>query len=161
MKNREGGIWQIIKFLLVGVSNTVVSEGIYAVLVYFRMHYLPANFIGFSISVLNAYYWSDRYVFKEQEGAEKRIWWKVLGKTYVAYLGGYVVSALLLIFWINILRISRWMGAPAEWFAAKGMNGFDAIFLGNVLAAGLNLLITVPLNFVTNKYWAYRQKKME
>ena len=158
--NKVQGIWQIMKFLLVGVSNTIVSEGVYAVLIFFKMHYLPASFLGFSISVLNAYYWSNKYVFKEQEGEEKRVWWKVLAKTYVAYLWGYLVSAVLLVFWIDILHIGRWMEPVANWFVGVGLERFDAQFLGNLLAAGLNLLITVPMNFVLNKYWAYRQKKV-
>lgn len=158
--NKVQGIWQIIKFLVVGVSNTIVSEGVYAILIFFKMHYLPASFLGFSISVLNAYYWSNKYVFKEQEGEEKRVWWKVLAKTYIAYLWGYLVSAVLLVFWIDILHIGRWMEPVANWFAGVGLERFDAQFLGNLLAAGLNLLITVPMNFVLNKYWAYRQKKV-
>lgn len=158
-KAGDGGIRQILKFMLVGVSNTIVSEGIYAVLVFFKMHYLPASFIGFSVSVLNAYYWSNKYVFKEQEGEEKRVWWKVLIKTYVAYLGGYLLSAVLLVFWIDILHIARWLELPAKWFADIGMTKFDAKFLGDIVAAGLNLVITVPMNFLVNKYWAYKQKK--
>jgi len=158
--NKAQGIWQIIKFLVVGVSNTIVSEGVYAILIFFKMHYLTASVLGFSISVLNAYYWSNKYVFKEQEGEEKRVWWKVLAKTYIAYLWGYLVSAVLLVFWIDILHIGRWMEPVANWFAGVGLERFDAQFLGNLLAAGLNLLITVPMNFVLNKYWAYRQKKV-
>lgn len=152
-------IWQIIKFALVGVSNTIVSEAVYAVLIFFKVHYLPASFIGFSLSVLNAYYWSSRYVFKEQEDAEKRVWWKVLFKTYVAYLWGYLVSAALLVFWIDFLHISRWMESLGNQFVNAGYDRLDAQFLGNLLAAVLNLILTVPMNFLLNKYWAYRQKK--
>lgn len=155
----EKSIWQIIKFALVGVSNTIVSEAVYAVLIFFKVHYLPASFIGFSLSVLNAYYWSSRYVFKEQEDAEKRVWWKVLFKTYVAYLWGYLVSAALLVFWIDFIHISRWMEPLGSRFVNAGCDRLDAQFLGNLLAAALNLILTVPMNFLLNKYWAYRQKK--
>ena len=155
----EKSIWQIIKFALVGVSNTIVSEAVYAVLIFFKVHYLPASFIGFSLSVLNAYYWSSRYVFKEQEDAEKRVWWKVLFKTYVAYLWGYLVSVALLVFWIDFLHISRWMEPLGNWFVNAGYERLDAQFLGNLLAAVLNLMITIPMNFLLNKYWAYKQKE--
>ena len=152
-------IWQIIKFIIVGVSNTIVSESIYAVLIFFRVHYLLASFIGFSLSVLNAYYWNNKYVFKEQPDAEKRVWWKTLLRTYVAYLWGYLISAALLIFWIDIIHISQWMEPLGSRFATAGYDRLDAQFLGNLLAAVLNLVITVPMNFLINKYWAYRQKK--
>lgn len=150
---------QFIKFALVGVSNTIVSEGVYGILVYWRVHYLPASFIGFSLSVLNAYYWSSRFVFQEEPDAEKRIWWKVLLKTYAAYLWGYLVSAALLVFWIDLVRISRFTEPLGRRFAEAGHERLDAVFLGDLLAAALNLVLTVPMNYVLNKYWAYRQKR--
>lgn len=79
-------------------------------------------------------------------------------KTYLAYFWGYLVSSVLLIFWIEIVDVCNWMVPLAEWFAKHGMESFDAQFLGSVLAAGINLLITVPMNFLINKYWAYGQK---
>ena len=150
------GLWQFIKFAMVGVSNTLISEVVYTILVFSRTHYLPAGFIGFSLSVLNAYYWSSRYVFRES--SVPRVWWKMLLKTYLAYFWGYLVNAALLVFWIDILDISRWMKPFAQWFAERGWEKFDETFLGSVLAAGINLLITVPMNFVLNKYWAYGQR---
>lgn len=159
-KRGKKQIWQFIKFALVGVSNTLVSEIVYTILVFFKMHYLPASFLGFSLSVLNAYYWSSRYVFKEEEN-EERVWWKVLAKTYLAYLWGYLVSAALLVFWIEFIGIERWMEPLGNWFLGHGLERLDARFCGNVAAAGLNLLITVPMNYLVNKYWAYGQKRKE
>lgn len=152
-----GNIWQFIKFSLVGVSNTLISEGIYAVLVLLRMHYLPASFIGFSLSVINAYYWNNKYVFKAQEDGEERIWWKVFIKTYITYFWGYLANAALLALWIDIVKISRFMEPFGAWFAEHGMVQLDAQTLGSLLAAGINLLITVPMNFVINKYWAFKK----
>lgn len=150
------GLWQFIKFGIVGVSNTLISEGLYCVLVFFKVPYLIAYFIGFFLSVLNAYYWSNKYVFKADPGQEKRVWWKVLLKTYAAYLWGFIVGSLLLMVWVDLVRISQYMGGLAEFFAEHGFPQVDAEFLGQVLAAGINLLITVPMNFLVNKFWAYK-----
>lgn len=155
----EKSIRQIIKFILVGVSNTIVSEVIYTILIFFKVHYLPASFIGFSLSVLNAYYWNSKYVFKEQKDAQKRVWWKVLFRTYVAYLWGYFVSAVLLIVWIDFIHVSQWMEPLGNRFVNAGYDRLDVQFLGSLLAAVLNLIITVPMNFVINKYWAFKQKE--
>lgn len=156
---RKKNLWQFIKFSLVGVSNTLISECVYAVLVFFKVHYLPASFWGFVLSVLNAYYWSSRYVFRESGDGEKRVWWKVLAKTYVAYFWGYLVNAALLVFWIELVQIAAAVQPLAHWCAERGYASLDALFWGNLLAAALNLVITVPMNFFVNKYWAYRQKK--
>lgn len=158
-KKQKENLLQFIKFALVGVSNTLISEGIYVVLVFFRMHYIPASFIGFSLSVINAYYWNHKYVFKENAEGEQMVWWKVFCKTYIAYFWGYLANAALLVFWIDILKIGRILSPVAEWLAARGMERLDAKFCGDLAAAALNLLITVPMNYVINKYWAYRQKK--
>lgn len=152
-------ILQFIKFVLVGVSNTLISEGIYVLLVCLGMHYAPATFIGFSISILNAYYWGNRYVFKQQEGEEKRVWWKVLLKTYIAYLGGFVMDIILLFLWIDVLQISRFMQPVVDLCHTIGISGVDAALAGEIIAKGINVVIIVPLNFLVNKYWAYRQKK--
>jgi putative flippase GtrA len=151
-------LWQFIKFALVGVSNTAVSEGVYAVLVFFRVHYLPASFIGFSLSVVNAYFWSSRYVFNETDVAEKQVWWKTFIKTYTAYLGGYIVNAVLLVLWIDILGIAKLMTQLEVFCMAHGFESMDAVFWGNLAAAAINLAITMPMNFLLNKYWAYRKK---
>jgi len=152
MKN----LWQFIKFGIVGVSNTLISEGIYCVLVFFKVPYLLAYFIGFSLSVLNAYYWSNKYVFKADPEQGRRVWWKVLLKTYAAYFWGFLVSSVLLVLWIDVIHLPRYLGGLAGVFAEHGFPQFDADFLGEVLAAGINLLITVPMNYFVNKYWAYR-----
>lgn len=158
-KNKMKNVWQFIKFGLVGVSNTLISEAIYVVLVLLECNYLIASFVGFVISVLNAYYWSNKYVFKEEEGKEKRIWWKVLLKTYVAYSGGFVVNLLLLILWIDILHIGNYMMPLQTFLRHFGLGNIQADVLGSLVAEGINLILIIPINFLVNKYWAYRQRK--
>ena len=95
------------------------------------MHYTPANIIGFTVSVFNSYYWNNKYVFKDEGG---RVWWKTFIKTYISYAGtGIILSNILLYLWIDVLGISK------------------------VVAPLINLIITVPINFVVNKFWAYRK----
>lgn len=149
---------QFIKFVLVGVSNTLISEMIYVLFVFSGMHYALATFIGFLLSVLNAYYWGNRYVFKQQEGEEKRVWWKVLLKTYVAYGGGFIMDIVLLFLWIDILCISQIMEPLVNICHSIGINAVDAELMGEITAKVINVVIIVPLNFVVNKYWAYKQK---
>ncbi len=156
MKNRT--LWQFIKFGIVGLSNTIISEVIYIVLIYFKMHYLPASFIGFSISVVNAFYWNNKYVFQWQSQSIESMM-HIFGRTYIAYLGSYLLSAALLVFWIDLLHIATWMRLPAEWCLNHGFTKMDQAFWGKAAAAFFNLLLTVPLNFLANKYWAFKEKK--
>ncbi len=132
------GTWkklcQFVKFGVVGLSNTLISYIVYVVLVNLGWHYLLASIGGFLISVINAYYWNDRYVFKAEQD-EKRAWWKVFLKTFTSYAGtGLVLNNLLLILWVDVIGIHEMLGPV------------------------INLFVTIPLNFLLNKYWAYKDK---
>ena len=134
--NREN-ITQFIKFGIVGVSNTLISYIVYYIFLKLGAHYLVASIIAFITSVLNSYFWNNRYVFRKKEG-ERRIWWRTLIKTFISYAGtGLVLSNLLLILWIEVC------GIPEE------------------LAPVINYMVTIPANFLINKFWAYRGRTKE
>lgn len=125
---------QFVKFGIVGLSNTLISYVVYVVLVFMGVYYLAASLIGFVVSVLNAYYWNNKYVFQTDAG-ESRVWWKTLIKTFASYAGtGLVLSNILLILWVEILHWPEIIGPL------------------------INLIVTIPLNFVLNKYWAFKKQ---
>ncbi len=125
---------QFLKFAVVGVSNTLIAYGVYALCIFLGLPYLIANAIGFFISVLNAYYWSDRFVFKKGEG-ETRQPLQTLLKTYLAYGStGLVLASFLLYIFVDKWHISAY------------------------LAQILTLAVTVPLNFIINKFWSFKTK---
>ena len=127
---------QFVKFAVVGLSNSLISYAVYMLCIKLGLHYQLANFLGFSISVVNAFYWSNKYVFTE--GREERSLIKTFIKTYISYAGtGLVLAALLLILRVDILKLPEFVGPI------------------------LNLCITVPLNFFINKFWAYRKTSAE
>ncbi|MCQ2519253.1 MAG: GtrA family protein [Lachnospiraceae bacterium] len=135
---------QFVKFAFVGLSNSLIYYVFYLISlnlinkgcqvqkhIELGLHVQIANFIGFTISVFNAFYWSNNYVFTDGKGDRSLV--KTFIKTYISYAGtGLILAALLLILWIQIL------GLPE--------------FLGPIL----NLFVTVPLNFIINKFWAYK-----
>ena len=129
-------VCQFIKFGIVGASNTLIAYVIYSICVYLGTHYLLANALGFFISVLNAYYWSDRFVFKKGEGEARSAIW-TLAKTYIAYGStGLLLASILLYLYVDKLHISEY------------------------IAQLLVLVITIPLNFIINKFWSFKTKKV-
>ena len=119
---------QFIKFGIVGLSNTLISLATYYILIYFGINYIVANTVGFVISVLNAYYWNSKFVFKKTN--EKTL--KPMIKTFVSYGSTFLLSTILLIVMVDYLGISK------------------------IIAPALNLIITIPLNFLLNKFWAFK-----
>lgn len=161
-------LWQFIKFGVVGLSNTVVSYGVYSLTYYWILGASSmsddikvqiANVIGFVISVLNAYIWQSRFVFKESEDGEHRVWWKVLIKTYISYaFSGLFLTAVLLAFWLKVVHIENLLGPVAEWLTKCNLH-MSAKDVAVSIAPFLNMGVTIPINFCINKFWAYRQKK--
>ena len=125
-------IIQFVKFGLVGISNTVVSWICYYVILWIDDDlYMLGSLVGTVVSIANAFFWNDRFVFKgKEDDLKSRL--KRLGKTYVSYGGTSLLSMLLL--WIEVQLF--------------GVN--------KVIAPVVNLLITIPLNFLINKFWTFR-----
>ncbi len=70
------GFLQFVKFGLIGVSNTVVSYGLYLGTLFLlqsqgwfpKVDYLISNAVGFVLSVLWSFYWNRKFVFHAEEG---------------------------------------------------------------------------------------------
>lgn len=123
-------VLQFVKFGIVGVSNTLISLAVYyAVILIRRDWYIAGNILGFVISVLNSYYWNSKYVFQMQEDRLR-----TLIRTFAAYGTNLLLGTFLLWFFVDRLGISPF------------------------LAPLLNLIITIPLNFVLNKFWVMKKR---
>lgn len=128
LHEQKGTIRQFIKFGLVGLSNTLLSLAIYYLLVGLGVHYILANVIAFFISVLNAYYWNNRFVFQKSTAGHLR----PLIKTYLTYGATFIASTILLYLMVDQWKVSQ------------------------MIAPIINLTITIPLNFLANKFWAFK-----
>ena len=153
-------IIQFIKFGLVGVSNTAISYGTEMLCYYLlfknsdfnltvkllsllsieasvkSVRIVYPSILAFIISVTNSYYWNNRFVFKSGNRMFKEHL-KAYLKTVVCYgITGLVLSPIIKVLLSNV-------GVP-YYIASLG-----------------SLVITIPLNFVLNKFWAFNNKKEE
>lgn len=133
-------VMQFIKFGIVGLSNTVISYVIYLVSlltfektdIFHNTDYLVSQVIAFVLSVLWSFYWNRKFVFKADEQVS---WLKALIKTYISYaFTGLFLNSILSILWVDILNMSK------------------------LIAPIINLIVSVPLNFILNKFWAFKKK---
>lgn len=125
---------QFIKFGLVGVSNTLVAWTCYYLFLWIDEDlYIVGSIVGGIVSIANAFYWNDKFVFKSNNN-DWRSKLKRLGKTYISY-GGTSLFGLLLL-WVEV----RFLG------------------VSKLIAPPLNLIITIPLNFMLNRNWTFGQE---
>lgn len=133
------GVIEFVKFGIIGLSNTIISYVIYIIVLWVlnstkvipQIDYLVAQFISFMLSVLWSFYWNHRFVFEEDN--KKRNVLHALFKTYISYaFTGLFLNSILSIVWVEILHWPK------------------------IIAPIINLLVSVPLNFVMNKFWAFK-----
>jgi putative flippase GtrA len=119
---------QFFKFGLVGLTNTAVNFTVYYLLVYFGAHYLVATTIAFVVSVLNAFLWSKKFVFTESTKSPRQ----QLVRLYFSYGMTFLLNLFMMYVMVDMLGVSQ------------------------LVAPLLNLFVTVPLNFLLNKFWVFR-----
>lgn len=126
-------IKQFIKFGIVGGINTVLSYAIYYIGIKLGINYILCNAIAFAITVFISYMLNGMFVF---QGEDKwRFDFLALLKVYASYsVTSLFLSSALLGLEVELLHI------PEE--------------IGPIL----NLFVTIPINFLLNKFWAYRKK---
>lgn len=133
-------ILQVIKFGIVGLSNTCISLGVYYIFVAVNSDwYMWGNFVGFIVSVAWAFFWNKRVVFRQEalKGKDDTtgVWIRIIKpllKSYAAYGATFLLSQGLL-----FLQVNQW-----------GISQF--------VAPIINLIITIPLNFLINKFWTFK-----
>ncbi len=148
---------QFVKFCIVGVSNTLISYGIDMLCFYvlfafsdFRgwvlilgkigvtasaqtVKVILASILAFVISVTNSYFWNNRFVFKSgNHGLKAHI--KSYIKTFLCYgITGLIISPVI-----------------KTWLVGLGIS--------YAIASFGSLVVTIPMNFILNKFWAFKNK---
>lgn len=83
--------------------------------------------------MLWSFYWNNKYVFQKEESEERNILQALLN-TYVSYVfTGSFLNSILSLLWVEVLHISK------------------------LISPIINLLVSVPLNFIMNKFWALKK----
>lgn len=153
-EEQKKNVIQFIKFCIVGATNTTLAFLInLAVLtalsgtflsgpvsiagIRFSIDVFLGNLVAFILSVLWSFYWNNKYVFTLEKG-QKRNLGKALLKTYASYsVTGIFLTNLLSWIWVDNLGINK------------------------VIAIIINLTLSVPLNFILNKLWAFKSDKSD
>ncbi len=161
MESKNNGAKQFLSFIVFGSINSVVYYLSYSLFVFLGMHYIPANAIGFVLSVISSFLLNSRLVFKEDTEKQKRVWWRVLLKVFMTNaFTGLILTSLLLKLWLDILNLAKAMEPASLTLSQSGID-ISARELAEYIAPVINMLITTPMNFFINKFWTYRQKRRQ
>ena len=142
---------QLLKFALIGVSNTLLDLLVtFALNAIFGIYYL-AKIIGYACGILNSYIWNSRWTFREERRRDAR--------EIISFIAVNLVTLglSLLLQWIfrDQLHLDAWwMEFAGENFLTKILNGERFCLL---LASGIALLV----NFAGSKLLVFRKREEE
>ena len=124
-------IKQLFKFGITGIINNGISLGVYYIVIFINAKlYLFGCVLGFLVSVLNAYFMNSKFVFKDKKEDNSK---KQIVKTYFLYTLNLVIGLAILYISVEKFHISE------------------------KIAPFISLIITVPINFLANKIWVYKE----
>lgn len=140
-EKQRTALLQFIRYGFVCISGIILGYLLYLGVIMLlqteesvaRFDYLIGNIVSWVIGVFWNFYWNRKYVFTDYD--KQVTWLQSLIKCYISYaFSGLLVSNILSFLWVAILYIDK------------------------IWAPLLNLLVTFPINFLMNKFWAFRQK---
>ena len=101
LKIRRKNILQFIRFIIVGGINTLFGYGIFLISLYF-LSYLISSIISSIMGTTLSYFLNKRWTFRDKQ-SHKPI--KIF-KFYIVYGTGWLLNLILLIFFVEILKIN-------------------------------------------------------
>lgn len=121
---------QSVRFLIVGILNTLVGLGAYYLtLTWLQFHFVVALTVSHIIGVIHSYLWNNYWTFNGGNTNMTKV-----TKFSLVYLITYVVNLFILSMFIKTF-------------------GFTPL-LGQVIS----IFITTILSFLGHKYWSFKKK---
>ncbi len=119
---------QFIKFAMVGVVNTIIDYGVYALLVLgFETHYLVANIFSFFAAASNSYFLNRRWTFRSNDPR----WRRQAVKYFSVLTIGFALNELFLYLFVEHGDVGKLQGKA------------------------IAIVIVLFWNFGANKFWTF------
>ena len=128
MESKVGEFINIVKFSIVGVSNTVLNFVIFILLDSLGVNYMVASITAYSLSIINSYFWNSRLVFRCENKNKK----SVVIKFVILNLIGLSINTLLMAVLVGILEFKK------------------------IVAMFIATLLVMCINYVLNKIWVFK-----
>ena len=137
------------KFLLVGVINTLVGEGLKALfLATTALAPLPASALSTAIASVLSYFLNRYFTFKYQ-GSDAKAIWRFTLNILVCYLLSHAIALLLL---YPILT-----GWENGWFAGLSLISADSKSLADYIATFTGSCLFVGFNYLGQRFFAFKE----
>ena len=128
-----------MRFIVVGVSNTVVSLGFFALLARgFHVPDIPANAISYILGIVNSFFWNKYWTFGASKSGRG---WREFGFFFLVNLPPLIVNVVV--------------------FSALNLGFKSQSFLIHESETFVAALVAVAWNFLGSRYLAFRHTALK
>ncbi len=142
---------QLVKFVLVGASNTLVDLIVTRIIMALTGWDYVAKVIGYILGIINSYVLNSAWTFKRERKRNTAEMLKFLAVN-IAVLG---ISLGLKWLFQSGLQLDVW------WIGFMGENWFTGLINGEYFCTLLATVICIFINFIGNKLFVFRPKSEE
>ncbi|MDD4312473.1 MAG: GtrA family protein [Eubacteriales bacterium] len=144
-------IWQMVKFAIVGVLNTLVDFAVFQSLNLTLGWVYAAQVLGYSAGVINSYLWNSNWTFREQRTRSFR----EIALFLVVNFASLGVS-------LGMIWLCREVfGITNAWVASWMPHALAGFIKGDTVCKLIATAFAIVVNYVGNRVFVFNQKPQE
>ncbi len=141
--------WQLVKFAIVGVLNTLVDFAVFQTLNLLLGWVYVAQIFGYTCGIVNSYLWNSNWTFREQRTRSLR--------EMLLFL---VVNIVSLGVSLGVIWLCREVfGVTNEWAATWMPDLLSGFVKGDTIAKLIATCVAIVVNFVGNRLFVFNGKE--
>ena len=141
-------IWQMVKFAIVGVLNTLVDFAMFQTLNLTLGWVYAAQVLGYTAGVVNSYLWNSSWTFREQRTRSFR----EIALFLLVNLASLGVS-------LGMIWLCREVfGVTNEWVANWMPKALAGFLKGDTVAKLIATAVAIVVNYVGNRLFVFTKK---
>ena len=141
-------IWQMVKFAIVGVLNTLVDFAVFQTLNLTLGWVYAAQVLGYTARVVNSYLWNSSWTFREQRTRSFR----EIALFLLVNLASLGVS-------LGMIWLCREVfGVTNEWVASWMPKALAGFLKGDTVAKLIATAVAIVVNYVGNRLFVFTKK---
>lgn len=148
---RRETIWQIVKFAIVGVLNTLVDFAVFQALNLLLGWVYIAQVVGYTCGIINSYLWNSNWTFRKQRTRSFR----EIALFVLVNLASLGVS--LAVIWL----CREVLGITNEWVAGWMPTALAGFIKGDTVDKLIATFFAIVVNYLGNRLLVFNQKKQE
>lgn len=140
-------IWQMVKFGIVGILNTLVDFAVFQTLNLTLGWVYAAQVLGYTAGVINSYFWNSNWTFREQRTRSL----KEMGLFLLVNLASLSVSLGMI--WL----LREVAGITNEWVATWMPQAIAGFIKGDTLCKLIATVFAIAVNYLGNRLFVFKK----